>query len=70
MGADTTTFEKKLVNWWAGLALLANGMSGSARIRDVVENSATPALSGISVINHLTAYVSPCAAAMRARSRH
>jgi hypothetical protein len=56
MGADTTSFENKLVNWWTGLEFLAKGMSGSARIGDVVENSVTPVLMGISVINHLTAY--------------
>ncbi|EKS9794212.1 MULTISPECIES: hypothetical protein [Burkholderia] len=56
MGADTTSFENKLVNWWTGLEFLAKGMSGSGPIGDAVEDSVTPVLMGVSVINHLTAY--------------
>lgn len=56
MGADTTSFENKLVNWWTGLEFLAKGMSGTGPIGDAVENSVTPVLMGVSVINHLTAY--------------
>jgi len=56
MGADTTNFENKLVNWWTALEFLAKGMSGSGPIGDAVENSVTPILMGISVINHLTTY--------------
>lgn len=56
MGADTTSFENKLVNWWTGLEFLAKGMSGSGSIGDAVECSVTPVLMGVSVINHLTAY--------------
>lgn len=56
MGADTTNFESKLVNWWTGLEFLAKGMSGSSSIASVVEDSVTPILMGVSVINHLNAY--------------
>jgi hypothetical protein len=56
MGADTTSFENKLVNWWTGLEFLAKGMSGSGPIGEAVEESVTPVLMGVSVINHLTAY--------------
>ncbi|QBR04188.1 hypothetical protein [Paraburkholderia pallida] len=56
MGADTTSFENKLVNWWTGLEFLAKGMSGSGPIGAAVEDSVTPVLMGVSVINHLTAY--------------
>lgn len=55
-GADTTSFENKLVNWWTGLEFLAKGNSGSGDIGDLVEKSVTPVLMGISVVNHLTAY--------------
>jgi hypothetical protein len=55
-GADTTSFENKLVNWWTGLEFLAKGTSASGGIGDLVENSVTPVLMGISVVNHLTAY--------------
>ncbi|ALP68657.1 hypothetical protein [Paraburkholderia caribensis] len=56
MGADTTSFENKLVNWWTGLEFLAKGMSGSGPIGDAVENSVTPVLMGVSVANHLATY--------------
>jgi len=56
MGADTTSFENKLVNWWTGLEFLAKGMGGSNSIADAVEGSVTPVLMGVSVINHLNAY--------------
>lgn len=55
-GADTTSFENKLVNWWTGLEFLAKGMGGSNSISDAVEGSVTPVLMGIAVINHLAAY--------------
>lgn len=56
-GADTTSFENKLVNWWTGLEYLAKGMGGtSSSIASVVEESVTPILMGVSVTNHLTAY--------------
>lgn len=55
-GADTTSFENKLVNWWTGLEFLAKGMGGGGSIADVVEESVTPILMGISLTNHLTAY--------------
>jgi hypothetical protein len=55
-GADTTSFENKLVNWWTALEFLAKGSGGSAGIGEQVENSVTPVLMGISVVNHLTAY--------------
>ncbi|VVE51261.1 hypothetical protein PIN31009_04669 [Pandoraea iniqua] len=56
MGADTTGFENKLVNWWTGLEFLAKGMGGSNSIVAAVEGSVTPVLMGVSVINHLNAY--------------
>lgn len=56
-GADTTSFENKLVNWWTGLEYLAKGMGGGgSSIANVVEESVTPILIGVSVTNHLTAY--------------
>lgn len=56
MGADTTNFENKLVNWWTALEFLAKGSGGSNSIASAVENSVTPILMGVSVINHLNAY--------------
>lgn len=57
MGADNTNFESKLVNWWTGLEFLAKGMGGtSSSIAGTVENSITPILMGVSLINHLNAY--------------
>jgi hypothetical protein len=55
-GADTTSFENKLVNWWTGLEFLAKGMGGTGSIGGAVEDTVTPILMGVSVINHLTAY--------------
>jgi len=56
MGADTTNFENKLVNWWTALEFLAKSAGGSSSIASAVETSATPILMGVSVINHLNAY--------------
>lgn len=57
MGADTTNFENKLVNWWTGLEFLAKGMGGGSNsIAGTVEDSVTPILMGVSLINHLNAY--------------
>lgn len=55
-GADTTTFENKLVNWWTALESLAKGAGGSSKIAEAVETSATPVLMGVSIANHLSAY--------------
>jgi hypothetical protein len=52
-GADTASFENKLVNWWTGLEFLAKGMGGTGSIGGAVEDTVTPILMGVSVINHL-----------------
>ncbi|OBR54087.1 hypothetical protein, partial [Paraburkholderia tropica] len=56
VGADTTNFENKLVNWWTGLEQLAKGDGGTGSIGGAVESSLTPVLMGISITNHLGAY--------------
>lgn len=56
VGADTTNFENKLVNWWTAFEFLGKGGSGSGGIGKAVEKSVTPILMGVSVINHLMAY--------------
>jgi hypothetical protein len=56
IGAETSNFENKLVNWWTAVEFLVKGIcSGGAGIGDGVENSLAPTVAMSYLPKHLAA---------------
>ncbi|MFM0738734.1 hypothetical protein PQQ51_15950 [Paraburkholderia xenovorans] len=55
VGAETSNFENKLVNWWTAVEFLVKGIGGGGGIGEGVENSLAPTVAMSYLPKHLTA---------------